>query len=66
MILEADELVHCSTPLLEYCNVKSSIFSINLMKLCVVTLLMKNKDNIKAYCQTEVIPSSFLPKATYA
>ena len=61
---EADEFVHCSTPLLEYCNVKSSIFPINLNKLCVVVLFMKNKDNIKAYCQTEVIPNSLLPKAT--
>ena len=26
---------------------------------------MKNKDNVKAYCQTEVIPNSLLPKATY-
>ena len=26
MILEAEELVHCSTPLLEYCNDKHSIF----------------------------------------
>ena len=58
-------LVHCSAPLLEYCNVKSSVFPINLSKLCVVTLFMKNKDNVKAYCQTEVIPNSLLPKATY-
>ena len=58
MIFEADELVHCSTPLLEYCNVKSSIFPINFSKLCVVALFMKNKDNVKAYCQTEVIPNS--------
>ena len=40
-------------------------FSINLSKLCVVALFMKNKDNVKAYCQTEVIPTSLLPKATY-
>ena len=55
MILEADKLVHCSTPLLEYCNVKSSVFPINLSKLYVVALFMKKKDNVKAYCQTEVI-----------
>ena len=55
MILEVDELVQCSIPLLEYCNVKSSIFPINLSKLCVVALFMKDKDNIKAYCQTEVM-----------
>ena len=36
MILAADELVYCSTPPLEYCNVKSSIFPTNLSKLCVV------------------------------
>ena len=65
IILEADELVHCSTQLLEYCNVKSSFFPVNLSKLCIVALFMKNKDNVKAYCQTEVIPNSLLPKATY-
>ena len=65
MILEADELVHCSTPLLEYCNAKSSIFSLNLSKLCVVAIFMKNEENVKAYCKTEVIPNSPLPKATY-
>ena len=62
MILEADEWVHCSTPLLEYCNVKSSIFPINLSKLCAVALFMKNKDNVNPYCQTEVIPNSLLPR----
>ena len=31
IILEADELVHCNTPLLEYCNVKSSIFPLILV-----------------------------------
>ena len=65
IILEADKLVHCSTPLLEYCNVKSSVFTFNLGKLCVVALFMKNKGNVKAYCQTEVTPNSLLPKATY-
>ena len=40
-------------------------FPINLSKLCLVALLMKNKDNVKAYCQTEVIPTSHLPKANY-
>ena len=65
MILEADKLVHCSTPLLEYCNVESSVFPINISKLCVVALFMSNKDNIKACCQTEVLPNSLLPKATY-
>ena len=65
MILEADELVHCSTPLLEYCNVKSSVFPVNLSKLCVVALFMKNKHNVNAHCQTEVIPNSILLKATY-
>ena len=26
---------------------------------------MNNKHNVKVYCQTEVIPNSLLPKATY-
>ena len=65
MILEADELVDCSTPIIEYFNVKHSIFPVNLSKLCVIALFMKNKDNVKAQCQTEVIPNSLLPKVTY-
>ena len=53
------------TSLLEYCNVKSSSFPVNLSRLCVVAIFMKNKDNVKAYCQTEVTPNSLLSKATY-
>ena len=45
-------------------NVKSSVFPINLSKLCVVALLMRNKDN-ETYCPTKVIPNSLLPKASY-
>ena len=26
---------------------------------------MKNKDNVKAYCQTEVMPNPLLPEVTY-
>ena len=65
IILEADELDHCSTPVLEYCDVQSSIFPLIFSKLYVVALFMKNQDNVKAYCQTEVISNSLLPKATY-
>ena len=65
MILDQVELAHCSTPLLDYCNVKSSLFPVNLNKLCIVALFMKNKENVGKYCKTEVTPNSLLPKATY-
>ena len=44
---------------------KVQLFPVNLSKLCVVAIFMKNKDNVKPYCQTEVIPNSLLPKTTY-
>ena len=58
MILNNDELTHCSTPLLDYCNVRSSIFPVNLNKLCVVALFMKKTENVEKFCQTEVLPNS--------
>ena len=65
MILDQVELAHCSTPLLDYCKVKSSSFPVNLSKLCIVALFMKNKENVGKYCKTEVTLNSLLPKATY-
>ena len=65
IILDQAELAHCSTPLLDYCNVKSSLFPVNLSKLCIIALFMMNKENVGKYCQTDVIPNSLLPKATY-
>ena len=64
MILDTDELAHCSTPLLGYCSMCSSVFPVNLSRLCVIALFMKNKENVKIYCKAEVIPNSLLPKAT--
>ena len=33
--------------------------------MCGSLIYKKSKDNVKAYCQTKVIPNSLLPKATY-
>ena len=44
---------------------RSSIFPVNLSKLCVVALFMKKTENVEKFCQTEVLPNSLLPKATY-
>ena len=65
MLLNSDELNHCSTPLLSYCSVRSSVFPVNLSKRCIVSLFLNNAEAIETVCQKEVIPNSLLPKADY-
>ena len=65
MLLNSDELNHCSTPLLSYCSIRSSVFPVNLSEQCIVSLFMNNIEVIETVCQREVIPNSILPKADY-
>ena len=65
MLLNSDELNHCSTPLLSYCSVCSSVFPVNLSQRCIVSLFMNNVEIIETVCQKEVIPNSILPEADY-
>ena len=52
---------HCISLLWHYCDVRSPVYSITSSKLCTVALFMKDTENIKNYCKTEVEPNSILP-----
>ena len=49
MLLNSDELNHCSTPLLSYCSVCSSVFLVNLSQRCIVSLFMNNVGKLKQF-----------------
>ena len=61
--LTATEQELCASPLQHYCDVRSYVYSMTSSKLCTVELFMKDTDNVKNYCETEVEPNSMLPKA---
>ena len=63
ILLTSAELESCTSPLHHYCDIRSPVYPINLGKLCIVALFLKNKDNVKAYCQTTVKPNFLLPMA---
>ena len=63
VLLTAKEQKHCTSPLWHYCNVISAVYSMTSSKLHAFALFMKDKENVKNYCKTEVEPNSILPKA---
>ena len=65
MLLNSDELNHCSTPLLSYCSVRSLVFPVNPSQRWIVSLFLNNVEIIETVCQKEVIPNSILPEANY-
>lgn len=64
-ILSPDEIEKCSLPLTRYCKIRSPIYPVNLSKLCVIALFMKNTANVKKYCSVQVQPNSLLPSSLY-
>ena len=65
VLLTATEQEHCTSPLWHYCDVRSPVYSMISSKLCIVALFMKDTENAKNNCKTEVEPNSILPKTTY-
>ena len=59
------EQEHCTSPLWYYCGVRSPVYSVSSSKLCTVTQFMKDTDNVRKYCRTEVEPNSIIPRAYY-
>ena len=54
---------HCTSHLWHYCDVRSTVYSMTSSKLCTVALFLKDTENVKNYCKTEVEPNSILPRA---
>ena len=65
ILFTSAELESCTSPLHHYCDIRSPVYPINLSKLCIVALFLKNKDNVKAYCQTTVKHNFLLPMALH-
>ncbi|CAC5398430.1 unnamed protein product [Mytilus coruscus] len=64
MLLSNQEIDRCSNPLVNFCEIKSPVYPVNLSKLCVIALFA-NKENWKTRCTVKVRPNTVLPMATY-
>ncbi|XP_045163143.2 uncharacterized protein LOC123527611 [Mercenaria mercenaria] len=64
-LIEQNEISKCKNQVLHFCNIKSPIFQVNLSKMCVISLFIKDETKINTYCQVMVRPSSRLPSARY-
>ncbi|CAC5408220.1 unnamed protein product [Mytilus coruscus] len=64
MLLSNQEIDKCSNPLVNFCEIKSPVYPVNLSKLCVIALFA-NKEYWKAKCTVKVRPNTVLPMATY-
>ena len=63
VLLTTTEQEHCTSSLWHYCDVIKPVYSMASNKLCTVALFMKDTENVKNYCKTEVETNSILPKA---
>ena len=62
-LLTDQELDKCSDPNVNWCSVASPIFPVNVAKLCIVNLFLKNRESSWKYCQTIVNLNTRLPFA---
>ena len=51
----------CSNPVVKWCNVKSPIFPINLARLCIINLFLKNQEAAAKFCKSVVTLNTRLP-----
>ena len=65
VILSDNEVQKCANPSVTFCGIKSVVYTINLSKLCVTAMFMKNEHNVNMQCQTIVRPNYMLPLANY-
>ena len=65
ILLDSEEINKCTNPFVDFCDISSPTYQINLSKLCVTTLFMKKGRNIDRDCRTMVMPNSPLPIAKY-
>ena len=65
IILNDQEIDKCIHSIAHFCDVKSPIYRINLSKLCIVALFMKDKKSIKNNCQNVIQLNKITPMAEY-
>ena len=54
---------HGTSTLWHYCDVRSPVYSMTSSTFCTLALFMKDTENVKNYCETEVEPNSVLHRA---
>ena len=62
-VLGSGEANKCVSKLVTFCDVKNSVYPINLSRLCIVALFMKNEESIRENCNLVVKPNARLPIA---
>lgn len=64
-LLTKDEIDQCSDPSIKWCSVTEPIFPVNLAKLCLVHLFLKNSESIQKYCKRMVTLNTKLPMGVH-
>ena len=65
VLLNDREQEHCISPLRHYCDIKSPIYSVAPIKLCIIALFQKDKERMMKNCDSVVRPNSILPKTSH-
>ena len=64
-LLSPEETQRCNDHLVNFCALETTIFPINLSKLCVIALFTQNKENIGQFCRKTVRLDTLLPTAVH-
>ena len=65
VLLNDREQKHCISPLRHYCNIRSPIYSVAPSKLCIIALVLKDKERMMKNCDSVVRLNSILSKASH-
>ncbi|ESO88658.1 hypothetical protein LOTGIDRAFT_165442 [Lottia gigantea] len=64
-LITDNESKQCTNPHMNFCQIKSPIFPINLSELCVMALFSKNEIKTSSRCDVSVKPNEILPTSVY-
>ena len=59
------EMFTCSNRVTRYCSPENAILPVNLNRLCIMALFLKDDKNVDKYCRKIVLPNALLPMGTY-
>ena len=65
ILLNDEGLDKCIRPSVNFCDIKSPINRINLSKLCIIALFMKDNALIKENCKNTIKLNALSPMAEY-
>ncbi|ESO98603.1 hypothetical protein LOTGIDRAFT_174137 [Lottia gigantea] len=64
-LLQPSEVDRCSHAIIHFCSIHSPLYPINLSKLCITALFMKNQKLSKQVGKVNIQTKSVFPMATY-